>query len=180
MNTDIIFNNGKVNNLTPVGNGKSYIRDIVLNPELVKRQFNQISTDVELIAGDRAERYWQNYRGDSLNDREQRTYQYIVSIGKVNNFDQKVFTLKAHPSNRLHIGYVDIDLSKIIRYNSYEGFYLGLGLLTSKQFSLTVDLGAYWGYGFKDKQLKYGGNFGVTIDKYRELKLRLGYYNDVT
>ncbi len=180
LNTDIIFNNAKVNNLAPVGKGKSYIRDIVLNPELVKRQFNQVSIEVDPIAGDRSERYWEDYRGDSLSDRERRTYQYIDSIGKANNFDKKASTLKALLSNRLPLGYVDIDLSKIMRYNSYEGFYLGLGLLTSKKFSQTVDIGAYWGYGFKDKRSKYGGNFGVTIDKYRELKLRLGYYNDVT
>jgi hypothetical protein len=88
--------------------------------------------------------------------------------------------VKAILSNRLPLGYVDIDLTKIIKYNSYQGLYLGLGLLTSKKFSQTVDIGGYWGYGLKDKQSKYGGSFGVTIDKYSALKLQLGYFNDVT
>jgi hypothetical protein len=180
LNTDIIFNNVKINNLAPVGKGKSYIRDIVLNPELVKRQFSQISIEVDPNAGDRAEGYWLDYRGDSLSQRERRTYQYIDSIGKANNFDQKAGTIKALLSNRLPLGYFDIDLTKIVRYTSYEGFYLGLGIITSKKFSQKVDLGGYWGYGFKDKRSKYGGNFGLIINKYRELKLQFGYFNDVT
>jgi len=180
LNTDITFENVKINNLAPVGRGKSYIQDIVLNPELIKRQFNQISIEVDPFAGDRSEAYWIDYRGDSLSDRERRTYEYIDSIGKENNFDKTANTVKALLSNRLPLGYVDVDLTKIIRYNSYEGLYLGLGLLTSKKFSQTVDIGAYWGYGTKDKRSKYGGDFGVTIDKYLELKGRLGYFNDVT
>ncbi len=180
LNTDITFNNVKVNELAPIGTGKSYIRDIVLNPELVKRQFNQVSIEVDPNAGDRTEGFWLAYRDDSLSKRERRTYQYIDSLGKANNFDKKAATLNALLSNRLPLGYIDIDLTKIIRYNSYEGLYLGLGILTSKKLSQTFDAGAYWGYGLKDKESKYGGKIGVIIDKYSELKLNLGYFNDVT
>jgi hypothetical protein len=180
LNTDIIFNNVKVNNLAPVGRGKSYIRDIVLNPDLVRRQFNQISIEVDPNAGDRTEDFWINYRGDSLTGRERRTYEYIDSVGRENNFDRTANTIKALLSNRLPLGYVDIDLSKIIGYNIYEGLYLGMGLLTSKKLSQTFSLGAFWGYGFKDQDAKYGVDLGITIDKYRELKLRLSYFDYVT
>jgi hypothetical protein len=180
LNTDIIFNNVKINDLAPVGKGKSYIRDIVLNPDLVRRQFNQVSIEVDPDAGDRSEGYWQDYRSDSLNERERRTYQYIDSLGKANNFDKMAGLVKSVLSNRLPLGYFDIDLTKIARYSSYEGFYLGLGILTSKKLSRTFDAGAYWGYGFKDEKAKYGGNLGITIHKYRELKLNLVYFNDLT
>ncbi len=180
LNTDIIFKNVDVNNFAPVGRGKSYIRDIVLNPELVKRQFNQISIEVDPNAGGRTDEFWSGYRGDSLSARELRTYKFIDSIGRAKNFDRMANTVKALLSNRLPMGYVDLDLSKIAKYNSYEGFYLGLGLLTNKKLSQTFSMGAFWGYGLKDKSAKYGGDFGITIDKYREIKLRLGYFDYVT
>lgn len=180
LNTDIIFNNVSVNGVVPVGKGKSYIRDIVLNPELVKRQFNQVSIEFHPEAANREEDFWLYFRGDSLNRRELRTYEYIDSLGREGNFDNMVFTIRSLLNNRLPLGKLDLDLSKIARYNDYEGLYLGLGLLTSPRLSQTISAGAYWGYGLGDKSAKYGGNLDLTIDKYRELKINLAFSDDVT
>lgn len=180
LNTDIIFNNVKVNNVVPVGKGKSYNKNIELNPELVKRQFNQISVEFDPGAGDRDEDFWLAFRGDSLTDREQNTYTFMDSLGRAENLDQKIYTIKALLNNRLPLGKIDIDLSKIGKYNNYEGLYLGIGLLTSKKLSQTIDAGAFVGYGFRDQAVKYGGNLSVTVDRYREVKINLGYYNYTT
>jgi hypothetical protein len=180
LNTDIIFKNVTVNKYPPIGRGKNYNRNIVLNPELVKRQFNQISIEVDPNAGDRSEAFWIDYRGDSLTERERKTYEYIDSLGKAEDFDKKVKTFKSLITGRLPMGKIDLDLSKIAKYNSYEGFYLGLGLLTSPKLSETFSLGGFWGYGFKDQTAKYGGDLGITLDKYREIKLRLSYFDYVT
>lgn len=180
LDTDITLRNVEVNQYNPTGRGKSYIRDIELNPELVRRMFNQISVEVAPNAGDRSEEYWRQYRGDSLSDRERRTYEFIDSIGKAEDFDRMAGTVKSLLNNRLPLGYVDLDLSKIARYNDYEGLYLGLGLLTSKKLSQTFALGGYWGYGFGDQTAKYGGDLQLTLDRYRELKLRFSYFDDVT
>jgi len=180
LNTDIIFKNVKINNFAPIGRGKSYIRNIVLNPDLVKRQFNQISVEVDPNAGERSEDYWLEYRGDSLTKRERKTYEFIDSVGQAENFDRKVKTIKSLISGRVPVGYIDLDLSKIAKYNSYEGFYLGLGLLTNQRLSQTFGLGGFWGYGFKDQTAKYGANLGITLDKYRELKIQLSYFDYVT
>lgn len=180
LNTDIIFKNVLVNNLIPVGRAKSYHMDIQLNPELVKRQFNQISVEFDAHAANRSEEFWQRFRSDSLSGRERRTYAYVDSIGRAEDLDKKVYTIKALLNNRLPMGMIDLDLSKIARYNSYEGFYLGLGLLTSKKLSQTIEAGAFWGYGFKDKTAKYGGDFTLTLDKYRDINLHLAYFNAAT
>lgn len=180
LNTDIAFNNVRVNQYVPIGRGKSYIKDIELNPELVKRQFNQISIEMDPNAGDRKEEFWYEYRGDSLSDRARKTYEYIDSLGNEANLDRIATTFKALINSRLPLGKVDIDLTRLIHYNRYEGFYLGLGLLTNRRFSQTVELGGFWGYGFGDKSAKYGGDVGITLDRYREIKLKLGYYDYVT
>ncbi len=180
LNTDIIMKHVTINKYPPVGRGKNYIRNIVLNPELVKRQFNQISIEVDPNAGDRSEAYWIDYRGDSLTERERNTYEFIDSVGKAEEFDKKVKTFKSLITGRLPMGKIDLDLSKIVKYNAHEGLYLGLGLLTSPKLSETFSLGGFWGYGFKDQTAKYGGDLGITIDKYREIKLRLSYFDYVT
>lgn len=180
LNTDIIFNNVKVNNFIPVGKGKHYIHDIVLNPDLVRRQFNQVSIEFDPNANNRSEAFWLSYRGDSLTKREQRTYQFIDSVGQEANLDKKAYTVKSLLRNRLPVGKIDVDLAKIGRYNNYEGLYLGLGLRTNRKLSQSFEAGGYWGYGFKDKRAKYGGDVAVTIDRYREIKMRLAYFDDVT
>lgn len=180
LNTDIILKHVAINKYPPVGRGKNYIRNIVLNPELVKRQFNQISIEVDPNAGDRSEDYWIKYRGDSLTERERNVYEFMDSVGKVYEFDKKVKTFKSLITGRLPMGKIDLDLSKIVKYNAHEGLYLGLGLLTSPKLSETFSLGGFWGYGFKDQTAKYGGDLGITIDKYREIKLRLSYFDYVT
>lgn len=180
LNTDIIFNNVRVNNTVPVGQGKSYIRDIVLNPELVRRQFNQISIEMDPMAGERDDEFWYEYRGRELTDREKATYHFIDSIGQEANLDRIASTIRSLFNSRLPWGKIDIDLSKILNYNEYEGLYLGLGLLTNRKFSETVELSGFWGYGFRDKSAKYGGNIGITLDRFREINLRLGYYDHVT
>ncbi len=180
LNTDIIFHSISVNNFVPVGRGRSYIKNIEVNPDLVKRQFNQISVEFDPIAGNRSEDFWLAYRGDSLTNREQRTYQFVDSIGKKENLDKMVYGIKTLLNNRLPLGKIDIDLTKIAKYNDYEGLYLGMGLLTSKKLSQTFEAGAFWGYGFGDKTAKYGGNLSVTINRYREIKVGLAYFDYVT
>lgn len=166
--------------MAPIGRGKSYIRDVVLEPELVRRQFNHIAIDYDPRAGSRSEEFWQQFRTDSLSQREQRTYIFMDSVGKEIDLDAKAATLKALFNNRLPIGVVDIDLSKIIKYNDYQGLYLGLGLITNAKLSQTFDAEAFWGYGFGNKRSQYGGRLGVVIDKYRDLRFDAMYYDFVT
>lgn len=180
LNTDIIFNNVMVNQYAMVGRSKSYIREIVLNPELVKRQFNQISIEMDPKAGDRTENFWFEYRGDSLSDRAKKTYEFIDSVGREADLDRMANTFKALINNRLPVGAVDIDLAKVFHYNRYEDIYLGLGLITNRKFSETFEVGGFWGYGFGDKASKYGGSLGITLDKFREIKMKLAYSDYVT
>jgi hypothetical protein len=72
-----------------------------------------------------------------------------------------------------------LDLDKIIDYNEYEGFRLGVGLHTSPDLIKWANFGAYVAYGFKDKEVKYGGDAEFTIHRNLGLQLRGAYYHDV-
>jgi hypothetical protein len=77
-----------------VGIGKSYITNIELNPELVKREFNNIEVDVNPNAHDRSEDYWSRYRTGSLSQRDRNTYAFMDSVGREANFDRLARTFE--------------------------------------------------------------------------------------
>ncbi len=186
LNTDIIFTNfkasaGQGDSYTLIGNGRSYIRDINLNADLKKRDFGYHEVEIEEGAAKKKEEFWQNYRTDSLTARELETYRLIDSIGKEVNFDKMAIIAQTVLSGKIPIGFIDIDLDQIAHYNGQEGFYLGLGIHTNDKISKTVKFGGFWGYGFKDKRAKYGGDVSVRVHKRSESVIRLdAYYKAIT
>ena len=184
LNTDIIFsmakaNDGK-NNYPVIGKGKSYIKDINLNPNLKKKDFSYHEVEIEKNATNRKAEYWKNYRANSLTQRELETYRIIDSIGKAENFDKMAATFQTLLTGKIPLGYVNVDFGKLFHYNNYEGIYLGLGLHTNQKVSKVFTVGGYWGYGFRDKSAKYGGDFTINVHKQSESTIRIDAYNNVT
>ncbi len=112
----------------PIGIGKSYIKDINLNPDIRKRDFGAIEVDVDPDAGYRDEDYWLKYRIDSLTNKELNTYDFMDSIGKEIHMDRMIKTMEGLMTGKLRWGHVDLDLHRFLGYNANEGFTLGLGL----------------------------------------------------
>jgi len=184
LNTDIIFrvasaNDGK-NNYPIIGIGKSYIKDINLNPQLEKKDFSYHEVEIAEEATKRKAEYWDNYRTNSLTKRELETYRIIDSIGKAENFNKIAATFQTLLTGQIPLGYVNVDFGKIFHYNNYEGFYLGIGLHTNQYLSKRFTLGGFWGYGFRDKSAKYGSDFTINIHKPSESTIRVDAYNKVT
>ena len=88
---------------------------------------------------------------------------------------------KEHPlsTGYFPIGFFDIDLKTLIKYNNYEGFRLGIGGLTNDRLFENFRLGGYAAYGFKDKALKYSYGFGARIDKEKKMWINLYYADDI-
>jgi hypothetical protein len=181
LNTDIILGNVEVRageeGYNMIGIGKSYIRDILINPDLTKRDLGPLGIDVDPNAYRRSESFWSDYRYDSLTDRNKNTYAFIDSIGQEHHFDRYAKTFETLISGRIPWGFIDIDLNRLFRYNDFEGFYLGLGLHTNDRLSRTIKFGGYWGYGFRDKKAKYGADINLKILRSRELELQAHYMN---
>ena len=93
--------------------------------------------------------------------------------------DRRIKFLIAAGTGRFPIGPVELDLDKIIDYNEYEGFRLGVGLRTAPDLIKWANAGAYVAYGFMDKEVKYGGDVEFTLLKNMGLQLRGAYYHDV-
>jgi hypothetical protein len=182
LHTDVIFLNAQIaagdNAYHLVGNGKSYIKDIALSPDLKKRDFGYSEVEIESDAAQKKGEFWAKYRIDSLTDREKETYRVIDSIGEAENFDKLANRLQTLLTGRIPLGPIDIDMNKVVHYNDFEGIYVGAGLHTNDRFSKAVKFGGYWGYGFGDKRGKYGVDLSVIVHKRSQSRIRLdAYYN---
>ncbi len=162
-----------------IAKGRSYVSDISLNPELNKKDFNHVEIKVVEGANEKSEQYWQSQRTKELSEIEKNTYYKIDSISKAEKLDKKLAGLEAFMTGNIPVKYFNLPIGKIINYNKYEGYRLGLGLMTNNKISKYFSVGGYFGYGFKDKAWKYGGDLILNLHQDSESKLHFSYLNDV-
>jgi len=182
LNTNITFDGLQVSSggetTRLVGIGKTYIKDIELNPELVKKAFSHVAIEVDPNAAFQKEKQWQSYRTDSLSYRDKETYQFMDSVGKEAKFDKKLAQLQTLLTGKISWGHFDLLLDKFVGYNAYEGFWAGVGVKTNRRFSEKFNLGAYYAYSFKSRQSKFGLDASALVYKPWELKAQAFYQAD--
>lgn len=79
----------------------------------------------------------------------------------------------------LNLGYIDIgSVFDIYSTNAIEGHRITLPARTSEKLFKYFTLGGFVGYGTKNEEIKYGGNFGWQPFKTDKYILRMGYSDD--
>jgi hypothetical protein len=179
LNTDVKFMMLQFGRYAAIAKGRSYIRDIVLNPEMVRREFNHLDVEVEKAATERTEDYWNQYRVDSLTVKDRKTYHIIDSIGKAVNFDKYAKSFKTILSGRVPYKFIDFDLNRILGYNTYEGLILGLGIHTNDRLAKWFKVGGFYQYSFAISTAKYGGDASFLINKRNDFSIQGGYFFDL-
>ena len=175
LNTDWIYNNialkeNKSESATKMkAVSRSYVKNIILNPSLSKKQFSEVEISIDDSANKKNDDFWKEYRVDSLTTRDEKTYQLIDSIGEKKNFDKKIIAMEALFTGEIPIGSINLKLNELYTYNAYEGSRFGLGLKTNQKLSSAFSIGAYGAYGMQDKAWKYGANADVRLWKKKEL-----------
>lgn len=158
----------------------TYIKDVQINPELKRSKISLAEITIDELAVQNADQLLEQYRNDSLSEKEKATYQIIDSIGEAENLDGQIQIFSAIFSGKIPLYVVDIELDQIVNFNEYEGFRLGIGAHTNSRFSRWFTGGGYFAYGFRDKVWKYGYDASVTLNKIYNLKLYGGYLFDLT
>ena len=161
------------------GVSRSYIRNVQINPPLKAKEFDPVVLRMDSRAYEVPDSVWAQYRQHELDEKELRTYSFIDSIGEAENFDKKVKLLGVILTGQIPIGKLSIDLNRLIRVNSYEGFRLGAGVHTNDFLSRRFRVGGYYAYGFKDKQHKYGGDALVYFYRLRNIWIQGLWESDV-
>ena len=189
LNTDILMNlvnaqakdtaTGQVIPMSILGVGSSYIKNIDLNPKNRWREFSHVELTFDPLSGERDEEFWQQFRGDSLTRQEQRTYHTIDSLGKEINLDRRLKLIESLVTGRIPVGYFSLDLNRLLTYNRFEGYRLGIGLETNQRLIPWLTLGGYYAYGFKDKEHKYGGFGKLVLNQKHQVNIECAYEHDV-
>lgn len=184
LNTDLIIKNAAIAvdslSIKVMGRGKSYISSVVLNPTFKRSQFGFVETDVLPNATQFSEQNWNQYRVNPLTTREQNTYHIIDSIGKAEKFDKYSKKLEALLYGKINLNYIDLYLNDLFLINKHEGLRLGVHLSTSDKLSRFFHIGGYTAYGFKDKEIKYGTNARITLNKLYNTYVGFIYSKDVS
>lgn len=80
----------------------------------------------------------------------------------------------------LELGFFDLDLKFLIKYNNYEGFRSGLGGVTNDRLSKHFSVGGYLVRGFKDEAFKYQLSTSFNINRASGTILGFSYTDDVS
>lgn len=184
LNTDIVFNMVNAQtvegaNINIIGIGKSYLKDITLNPEFNKKRFSHIAIQYNEEANKRDEAFWNQYRAIPLTDKDKETYHVIDSVGEEIKLDEKIKIAETIANGYIPWKFINIPYDKILNYNNYEGVRLGIAAQTNNKISSLGWIGGYFAYGFKDKDIKYGWEAGLNLYEQGETKLKFEYKYDV-
>ncbi len=161
------------------GIGTTFNREVNFEEKVRSTDISSNTLELDPKAHQKDSTYWNSQRETPLDEKEWRTYHVIDSVGKELKLEKRMKLLIAAATGRFPIGPVELDLDRIIDYNDYEGFRLGVGLHTAPNLIKWANFGAYVAYGFKDKEVKYGGDAEFTLHKNLGLQLRGAYYHDV-
>lgn len=173
LNFEIMLNTGMFIN------GKSYLRDIQFIDTLKRSDFSEVQLKYEKDAPQKNEAFWNAYRIDSLSQKDQITYKVVDSIGEAMKLDKMVDVATKIGDGYIPLGKFNVPFNKLLGFNRYEGFRLGLGLETNEKLMEKVQLGGYVAYGFRDKDFKYGGKINYDINRSQDMFLQFNYQNDV-
>lgn len=180
LNAFIYLDNVKVNSMSFYGVSRTYLKDVEVDADVARKEVRGPEFVADRLQVRQDEDYWNKLRTDSLSSKDLMTYHVVDSLGESVHLDAKVKWFGALTTGRLAMGPVDLLLKRILAYNGYEGFRLGAGLATNDRVTRYASLGGYFGYGFTDKQWKYGGDLTIKPHPGRDVHLRLSYENDVT
>ncbi|HYW95044.1 MAG TPA: DUF5686 family protein, partial [Bacteroidales bacterium] len=186
LNTEVTINNegvidveGGEENYIPIGIGRTYIKNVVLNPGLKRRNFDAVAVEVDQRATRRDSSFWNSYRAVVLTEKDRETYRFLDSLGREYHFDKYAKSFFTWKSGYMPVRFVNINLGRLLLYNQYEGLRPELDLVTNHRLSPYFNIGGYVAYGSKDRRIKYGVSAKAWLYKGWEPSIELTYKNDI-
>ncbi|APG60477.1 DUF5686 family protein [Christiangramia salexigens] len=145
--------------------------------EEINKPHSEISVIQEAIQRDSM--FWQKNRQIKFDSRDRITRKKVDSLIKFRNIDRRIEKKNALASGSYPIGFWDLDLSKVFKFNNYEGIRLGFGGKTNDRFSEQFNFNAYTTYGFKDEAVKYGVGTQFYLNKSTGTNLNFYFSKDI-
>jgi len=147
------------------------------NPTVIKNP--SLYIEIKDDASQKPEEFWNTYRKATLDEKSEKTYELLDSLSVNRRIEKRLGFGRKILNGYIPVGPVDLDLKKIISYNNYEGFRLGLGGITNEKFSKNFRIEGYSAYGTKDGVVKYNLGIGFLLDKNTNTWLNGSYTDDI-
>ncbi len=160
--------------------GKRYISNVNLNPQINVDNFGINKSTMAENATRKDSSYWKQNRLIALSSKEENTYKVINELAKKIPLDMIMNTFSEFSEERLAIGLIALDHTKLMEVNLHEKFRIGLGLYTSNVWSKYVTFGGYFAYGFKDKKWKWGTSLQIRPFPNKGFAFEMSYIDDIT
>ena len=152
--------------------------DIEINNE-IKIDNRYVKMNVPEKSLHNKEAFWKEYTKDTIDQRKLKTYISIDSLSVAEKIESRILLGRKIINGYLPVSYFDIDLRSIIKYNGYEGFRLGLGIVTNEKLSEKFKFATYGAYGLKDDKFKFGFTPSYLLNKLNETWVGVSYSDDV-
>jgi hypothetical protein len=162
---------------------RGYIRDVAIDSLVSARNFGHYQYSISPEANDRPRSYWDDHRTIALDTLDKNTYHFLDSIEKAHPKERVMTAVMNMAGDLLHgeipAGRINLVISQLVRYDSYEGLRLGFGFVTNNRVSPDWRVGAYGGYGFGDKSVKYGASFEHVAGADHDVTYGIRYTRDI-
>lgn len=110
--------------------------------------------------------HWDTYRNkEAFTTKELATFMQLDSIVIAEKVTRKLEVIEKFNVGYYPVGFFDIDLKYLVKFNDYEAFRFGIGGTTNNKFSEKWRIGGYGAYGIKDDGFKYNANIGYRISE---------------
>jgi len=145
--------------------------------QLQNRQRYQIQIDKSAIKTNTA--FFNTISNNTLDERSQNTYQTLDSLVTATKIEKKIYFGKKLINGQIPFGWFDFRARDIFKYNSYEGFRLGLGIATNDRFSPYYKLFGYGAYGTRDGIFKSQLGSAFRISKNSDSWISGSFTDDI-
>lgn len=156
-------------------NIRSTVSEVSFIDSLKSKTSGLVGIQIDPKADQLKESDWLKFRTDSITQKEERTMVMIDSLFKANKLTWAAKALDALSTGEIPWKFINIDINHLFGYNPIEGFRLGFGFRTNQKVSQKFELGAYGGYGFKDKQWKYRGQLKWYVAPKYDFSVKVRY-----
>lgn len=168
--------------------GRSFISNVQLGQKVKMGKFDaEMPLLIEDKAFTKSDTTWGKWRSEGLlSKKENRTYQFMDSIGQELELDQVVKAMDYLITGRLPMwenAPINVELNHLLRVNRYEGLRLGFGISNAQERALrrqkTLEWGGNVAYGFRDKGFKYSAYGLWRIFRGWDTRLRMAYRHEI-
>ncbi|GGD82737.1 hypothetical protein GCM10011312_03630 [Planktosalinus lacus] len=171
----------------PANNNENQVSYFEINSYITETGFNttedwikkRVQVNARETQNTKDNTFWNEYRLHPLTDEEHQIYKESETVVIDKGIERRIQRIEDFGLGFLELGFFDLDLKFLIKYNNYEGFRSGLGGVTNEKLSSFFSVGGYLVRGFKDEAFKYQVSTDFELSRRTNTILGFTFTDDI-